>query len=353
MRRHRALIGFLAAGLVVAVGVGVAIVVAGSGSDASSAATSNVATGTATIERRDLVERDSVSGTLGYADARSVTSPRQGTLTAAPTPGSVIDRGQPLFEVDGRGVPLFLGAVPMYRTLAPGVSDGADILELEYNLVALGFGAGDLAVDGHFDAATGTAVRRWQESLGLDQTGTVTPAEVVFQPGAVRVTKVDVTLGGQVGPGAPVLDVTSTRRIVTVRLDAARQTLVKAGDAAQVQLPDNAVVDATVASVGTVASQQGNETTPRIDVALTLADPSKVGTLDQAPVSVRLTKQTARDALVVPVAALLALAEGGYAVEVVDETGHHLVGVRLGAFADGFVAVTGAVRAGQHVVVPK
>ena len=67
----------------------------------------------------------------------------------------------------------------------------------------------------------------------------------------------------------------------------------------------------------------------------------------------RLTKQTARDALVVPVAALLALAEGGYAVEVVDETGHHLVGVRLGAFADGLVAVTGDVRAGQHVVVPK
>src|SRR5207244_7094528 len=132
---------------------------------------SGVATGTATVERRDLVERDSVSGTLGYADVRSVTSPRQGTLTEAPTLGSVIERGQSLFEVNGRGVPLFLGAVPMYRNLAPGVSDGADILELEYNLVALGFGAGDLAVDGHFDAATGAAVRRWRASLGLDQTG--------------------------------------------------------------------------------------------------------------------------------------------------------------------------------------
>ena len=39
-----------------------------------------------------------------------------------------------------------------------------------------------------------------------------------------------------------------------------------------------------------------------------------------------------------PVEALLALAEGGYAVEVPDETsatGTRLVGVELGVFADG------------------
>ena len=57
--------------------------------------------------------------------------------------------------------------------------------------------------------------------------------------------------------------------------------------------------------------------------------------------------------LAVPVEALLALAEGGYAVEVSDGDGTtHLVGVELGVFADGLVEITGDVEAGDQVVVP-
>ena len=55
--------------------------------------------------------------------------------------------------------------------------------------------------------------------------------------------------------------------------------------------------------------------------------------------------------LAVPVRALLALAEGGYAVERVTATGTELVPVELGAFADGYVQVTGTVAAGDTVVV--
>jgi hypothetical protein len=62
------------------------------------------------------------------------------------------------------------------------------------------------------------------------------------------------------------------------------------------------------------------------------------------------------DALSVPVNALLALAGGGYAVEIVDADGiHHLAPVSLGLFddADGLVQVSGAgLSAGQHIVVP-
>jgi hypothetical protein len=56
------------------------------------------------------------------------------------------------------------------------------------------------------------------------------------------------------------------------------------------------------------------------------------------------------------VTALLALAGGGYAVEVVDRGGvHRLVPVSLGLFDDaqGLVQVTGkTLRPGQRVVVP-
>jgi hypothetical protein len=85
-------------------------------------------------------------------------------------------------------------------------------------------------------------------------------------------------------------------------------------------------------------------------------DPSATGSWDQAPVDVTITTAAVHDALVVPVDALLALAGGGYAIEVSGADGpHHLVAVTLGLFddADGLVQVTGSgLAAGQHVVVP-
>ena len=57
--------------------------------------------------------------------------------------------------------------------------------------------------------------------------------------------------------------------------------------------------------------------------------------------------------LAVPVNALLALAEGGYAVEVERDGRRALVGVETGLFADGQVEVSGqGLAAGDRVVVP-
>ena len=57
--------------------------------------------------------------------------------------------------------------------------------------------------------------------------------------------------------------------------------------------------------------------------------------------------------LAVPVAALLALAGGGYGVEVVEPSGHHrLVGVTTGVFAGGKVQVLGrGLEPGTKVAV--
>jgi multidrug efflux pump subunit AcrA (membrane-fusion protein) len=89
------------------------------------------------------------------------------------------------------------------------------------------------------------------------------------------------------------------------------------------------------------------------EVEIALDDPSVAGGLDEAPVDVRVVSDTAEDVLAVPVTALLALAEGGYAVEVVDADGStRLVGVEPGFFAEGLVEVTGDVAEGDLVVVP-
>ncbi len=70
-----------------------------------------------------------------------------------------------------------------------------------------------------------------------------------------------------------------------------------------------------------------------------------------SPVDVLVEIVAAEDVLAVPVEAVLALAEGGYAVEVREGSGTQLVGVELGTFADGFVEITGDVAEGAQVVV--
>jgi hypothetical protein len=173
------------------------------------------------------------------------------------------------------------------------------------------------------------------------------------------VTSVTPTEGSPVQAGA-MLGISSTRRVVTIALDASQQTSVKVGDPVVITLPDNSTTPGHVSSVGTVATTPSNDqngsSTPTIEVDVTPDHPAATGRLDQAPVDVSITTATVRNVLAVPVNALVALAGGGYAVEKVEATGlHQLVGVSVGLFDDaaGMVEVSGTgLAAGQRVVVP-
>ena len=101
--------------------------------------------------------------------------------------------------------------------MAAGVSNGADIAQLERNLKALGFASKSMTIDSHWDSKTTAAVKRWQKAAYLHVDGTVDLGEVVFLPSAIRITAQPVGLGTQVGPGAQVETGTTTSRVVTVR----------------------------------------------------------------------------------------------------------------------------------------
>jgi hypothetical protein len=155
-----------------------------------------------------------------------------------------------------------------------------------------------------------------------------------------------------------VLLATSTAQTVRVDLDTGRQAEVKPGDRVTITLPDNSTTPGHVTSVGTVASVPVNSASsgPTVPVTIGLTDPPARGGLDQAPVVVSITNQTVVDVAAVPVTALLALAGGGYAVELVARDGpHHLLRVVPGLFDDaaGLVQVSGpGLAPGQRVVVP-
>lgn len=359
MRRRTLVIAgacFVAALLVVGIGVSRTASNAAEASDAPTTSNKPKTTSVA-VERRDLVAHEEVNGDLGYPDPRPIASPRQGTVTAAPELGDVVERGESLLTIDDRVFPLFYGEVPLWRSLSAASTDGPDIAQLEANLVALGFASADeLTVDEHFDAATQAAVIEWQESLGVTANGVVEVGDLVFQPGPVRIKSVETDVGEQAQ--GPALQVTDAERLVEVRLDVADQDLTAEGDAVQIDLGDGQTVAGTVQSVGKVATAEESndpnaDTESKITVLIALDDPTSTGNLDEAPVEVQFTTSAATDVLAVPVQALLALAEGGYAVEVERGGSTELVGVELGKFADGYVEITGSVDEGEKVVVPR
>jgi multidrug efflux pump subunit AcrA (membrane-fusion protein) len=307
------------------------------------------------VVREDLSSQVPMTATLGYAGSYTVQGQGGGTLTWLPPTGQVISQGQVLYRVDnGTPVVLLYGPVPAWRMLDEGMT-GADVAQLNHDLVALGYAnSSDLSALGwdYFSWETAYGVQRMESAAGVSSpSGWLPLGSVVFEPNAIRVSSVLGSLGG---PAAgQVLAATSDQHVVQIPVSTSEESGVAVGDPVTVTLPDGASTPGKISSVGTVAS--GTSTNATIQVTVTLTHPSAAGTLDQAPVTVYVTVATASNVLVVPVAALVAQSSGGYAVEVIGAGNtRRLVPVTVGIFDDnsGLVQVTGALTPGQQVVVP-
>jgi peptidoglycan hydrolase-like protein with peptidoglycan-binding domain len=306
--------------------------------------------------RPDSSSPDSSSPDSSSPDSSEPSYDGSGTVTSLPRAGSVVERGEALYRLDGDPIVLMYGSTPAYRALQSGVPDGRDVRALEQNLAALGFDPG--TVDDIFSSSTASAVSDWQESLGLEQTGAVELGRVVFLPGPRRVGELKTSVGSVLGSGSEVLDTSSTKRVVTVELDASFQTLVHAGDRVEVTMPDGTLGRGRITRVGRVArelesSSADPDAEPQmvVDVTIELRSNRGAGRLDEAPVSVGLAREARRDVLVVPVNALVARRGGGYGVELAGS--RRIVPVEAGMFADGYVEVSGgSIREGTRVVVP-
>jgi hypothetical protein len=358
----RVMRGWVALGIVAVVAAGA--VWAGRAGVLSPAASSGAGSqgspppATAAVARQDIAATTPVTATLGYAGSYPVLGQGGGTLTWLPSAGQVIRQGHALYQTgNGSPVVLLYGSVPDWRPLGEGVT-GKDVSQLNHDLAALGDadGAGISALGwDYFSWETAAGVEKLQSALGVSfPSGWLPLGSVVFEPRALRVSRVTGSLGGPAN--GPVLAATSDEHVVTVPLDVSQEGEVKAGDKVTVTLPDGTTAPGAVSSVGTVATTSGSGGNPvtTIPVQVKLTDPLVAGTLDQAPVTVNITTGTARGALVVPVTALVARSTGRYVVEVVGRgNSRRWVTVTPGIFDDasGLVQVTGALTPGQRVVV--
>lgn len=268
--------------------------------------------------------------------------------------------------VERRSRVVMYGAVPVYRTMAVGLR-GDDVIQLEQNLQELGYGAGpDFIVDGFFDEPTAAAARAFQRDAGLQADGAVGPEDVIFVPGPVQVGPwaQGVEIGKDLVAGTVLTTLTVTQALVDGEMSATQRVvaslplgdrdLAAEGDEVRVEFPDGAEILGVITAIGLVPVIDAQTGDSFVDVTVLLQAPAPSAWIG-APLDVAIVKTLVEDALVVPATALVALVEGGYAVEAVEEAGSvRLIGVETGLFADGDVEVLSTeLSAGLRVVVPR
>ncbi|MFC5724536.1 hypothetical protein ACFP1Z_30715 [Streptomyces gamaensis] len=341
------------------------------------------------VVKTDLANVTELSGTLGYGTERKLKGGKKGLVTRLPEAGATAERGKPLYWVDDRPVVVFFGGTPLFRTLevpAKGKQPivGRDVKVVADNLTALGYdigaqertgqprtapsgtapavrdqqlsegrlSGGQLSEDTvEFTPGLSAALKRWQRAVGMEATGTLQVGDLAVLPGTVRVSGVLAALGDDAT--GEVLAVTSNRKAVTVPMDINQSGQAGKGARATVVLPDGTEAEAKVEQVGRVTRTTGQDSgdgqaPQKLDVTVVLDDDSAAKALDTASVRVRFVAETRRGVLAVPVGALTALREGGYAVQLPDRS---LVAVKTGMFARGMVEISGrGVQEGTRVV---
>jgi hypothetical protein len=238
----------------------------------------------------------------------------------------------------------------------PGPGGLCDVAAAQDTLKVAQAGLADLnkPADSSAEQAGVSAAQAAQRAAQLkaDQAAlsAVGPKDLLIVPTEeMRVDQVLATLG-QPATG-PLVTWTSTTVFAQADLTEAQRRVMVTGAQVEVLLPDGVVLAGTVADVSQpTTNPETGELLParaRIDIE----DQAALAENGITAVTITLVQDAAEDTLVVPVTALLALSEGGYAVELVDGT---LVGVDIGLIQDTLVEVIptyGQLKEGDEVVI--
>lgn len=373
--RMRVASGLLAAAVVLTAAAGV--VTWSRGVDATDEPkVEKIAVETVEITRTDLSTSRTLRGSLGYGVPRVVKGGRDGVVTSLPRPGQVMKRGAVMYRVNDDPVPLFFGSPPLYRTLSEPGAAGRDVAMVLKNLKALGYATGVQPRPGdkvstpvqapdpqpstpaptRVTVRTGEsvlttslirAVQRWQRDVGMPDDGVLEVGDLVVAPGAVRVDNVSAVVGDSAA--GELMSVTRTTKVVTAQSDLAVAGSMSEDDPVTLRMPDGAEARGKVGAIANVATAAANQepgTAQQVMVTIDLI--GSASDLDGGEVEIKVKGETRADVLAVPVNALLALREGGYALQLPDNT---LLPVETGLFAMGLVEVTGeGLREGMVVV---
>lgn len=351
----------------------------GLGGRPQSAPTTRVSDATTRVTRCTLTRADSFGGSVGYGTARPMPIQASGTITWLPDPGTVVHQGQQLIRVDDRPVILLYGRIPQYRALHPprprpdtaagptsstrDMTDGSashreasrpltaqhghDVHQFTTALRHLGYRDVDPGPD--YTTRTADVVRRWQADLGEQPTGSVELGDIFYAHGPVRVVP---SAGAQVGTPMTPDTLTSTGRTLLVRGEADLDvSWAEVGQHVQVTSADG-----TVSVAGDISSTRPRVSADGRSLTAVSVRSARIGALRDQAGKVTISHVEARhvNVLCVPIAALVALAEGGYGLQPAHAAPDTYEPVHTGLFADGRVEVSGpGVDVGATVLMPE
>ena len=270
------------------------------------------------------------------------------TLTSLLDVGAPANRGTVLYTADEQPVVALIGDLPAWRTLEEGVDDGADVRQLEENLVALGYGA-DLDVDETFTSDTAAAVDAWETDLGrAAPDGEVTIGDVVFLTAPGDVLGHEASVGDTLEAGSPVLTIGSEQRIVVANVDATEAGGWTAGSTVEVEWGDTTTTEGTVLGTGREVTDDRVE----LIVAVGAGDTGAGARRSGAEATITLVNARRDGVVAVPVAAIVD--DGGSpSVRVPQADGpDHVVPVETGLVADGWVEITAGLDGGEEIRLP-
>ena len=285
--------------LVAAAGIAVAAVLLFGGKESTE---DKPVLATAKAAVMDLTRTETLNGVVAYQDLRTLAAGKPGTVTWLPAVGQDLVSGAVLWSIDAQPVVLLGGAMPAWRDLKAGMADGPDVQQLEQALHA--FGLGPPTPDDHWTSATTKAVKAFQKKVGAVDDGVLSLGEVVFTQGNVHVAKLDANVGGMTTPGAPVLTVQSTERVVILEVDPLERDLVPQGAPVNVELPSGQDVAGKIQAVSTTLTQNADGKNVH-QVTVVLDDPSQVAGIALAPVTVHYVTTVAKQVLAVPISAIV------------------------------------------------
>ncbi|BCY05387.1 HlyD family secretion protein [Actinoplanes sp. L3-i22] len=297
-------------------------------------------TNTIEVRKMDLTDERTVAGTLGFGPARVVKGTGAGVLTKLPAVGTKTRRGKELYRVNDQPVVVLYGGTPLFRPIDKAGLTGSDVLEVRHNLTALGYPARATHPEVS-DAGLLAALKRWRKEHDLPGP-TLGPGQAVILSGPSRVSELSAQVGDPVE--GPLLSTTATEAAVSVPMSPADAATVHTGAKVTVVAPSGTESAARITAVARAVTD--GDAGAKVTVTITPDKP--ISAYDAAAVQVRITTLARKGVLAVPVGALVALAEGGYALQRPDGS---LVAAETGVFAGGMVQVSGpGVTAGLPVV---
>ncbi|MEM9515216.1 MAG: peptidoglycan-binding domain-containing protein [Actinomycetota bacterium] len=298
------------------------------------------------VARGDLRADVEFVGEASFGEEWSLPLPEErngdGIITWAPDPGTIVEPGEVLVYVDDEPLFVVQGSTPLYRDLertSPPL-EGPDVLQLQQYLAFFGY---DVEPDGEFGWKTERAVKQWQDDNGLDDTGVVTRQHMVFVGEPIRVSS-DLRVGTRVDE----LLLTDGTPLVVVDTSNRDRAALPEGSDVEIRFADGTTVAGVVVEQRQITDDNGDR------IWRTTIEPTGEIPGDASIVDVLVIDERATDVLLVPVRALIALAEGSYGVEVrLADGSSELRQITVGEVVDGMAEVSGDVDEGDQLVVPR